>query len=300
MADEPRPVSSGQIREGAGLEESRLSQDTIDLLTKWGWPILMILALAALGYSGLKYLKTRRADRLDAAFVQLNTAEQSQSPDALLGVASDFADVGAVPHLARLDAADIHLHAARTGVAPGTQLNPDGTPVVDPKAPTNPDGTPKESPLLSEEQRRSHLDAAGRLYQQVADDTSRRPEWAILAYGATIGLAAVAESRGDLDAARVHYVRAAEIAKAAGLPDLVAAAESRRDTLDDLKQVPRLYAAADLFGAPKPAPPPLPPPVAVPVEPPPGLVPQPSPVQPPPAPAEPAPAPPAEEPAPTP
>src|SRR4030095_8368081 len=113
MADQQRPAAP-QIREGAGLAESRLSQDTTDLLTKWGWPLLMVLALAALAYSGYNYLKTRRADRIDTAFVQLASAQQSQSPDALLGVATDFPDVGAVPHLARLDAADIHLRAART------------------------------------------------------------------------------------------------------------------------------------------------------------------------------------------
>lgn len=295
MADD----RTSQIREGAGLEESRLSQDTIDLLSKWGWPLLMILALIGAGYAGLNYLHRKHDERVDTAHVQLRSAEQSQSPDALVGVATDFSDVGAVPHIARLEAADIHLHAARTRLAPGAQLNADGTPIIDPKAPRNADGTLKDDPVLNDDQRKAQLDAAARLYKQVADETQGKPAMATQTFSALLGLAAVAECRADFDAAKGFYTRAIDTAKAASFPDLAAAAKARLDSVDSLKTVPRVYAAGELFGAIKPAPPPpVPAPIKIePVAPPAGAPGTPAPATPdtsnptaPPAPAEPKPA----------
>ena len=52
-----------QIKAGAGLEESRINQDLIDFLQKWGSWILMALAVAALAYAGLQWLERQRVEK---------------------------------------------------------------------------------------------------------------------------------------------------------------------------------------------------------------------------------------------
>src|SRR5688572_7664235 len=119
-----------QIREGAGLEESRLNQDLVDWLKKWSSPILFIICGVVVAYAGINWVRTKRAEALDRAFAHLSEAEQTGSPDSLLAVAQEHSGQRAVPLLARLAAADIHLRSARTGVAIGAQLNADGTPTA--------------------------------------------------------------------------------------------------------------------------------------------------------------------------
>src|SRR5690606_20748986 len=144
--------------------------------------------------------------------------------------------VGVVPHMARLEAADIWLESARTGLTPGDLYEVGSTGNWDGVIPeTSQDFDPAEG-----------LKQAERLYQQVVDDTRRDARHRELALSGLFGLAAVAESRGEKDAAAEHYRAAKELAEAGKMPDLVAEAQARLDSLETLQLV-SLPARADLY-----------------------------------------------------
>jgi hypothetical protein len=222
-----------QIREGAGLEESRLNVEFIDFLKKWSSPALVVVALLALGYFGLQKLKEHRHQSLEAAFAELESAMDSASPTALLAVAENHAGQAAVAEMARLYAADVYLNSARAGLAPGATVDANGKP-RDP------------ADLLTPEQIEQQLARAAELYQAVVDRTSSMPDQVQHTIGGLYGLAAVAESRQKPDEARSYYQRIVSIAQEAGLPEDVARAQGRIDTLSQLTSLPRLYNSTDL------------------------------------------------------
>ncbi|MBX3358003.1 MAG: hypothetical protein KF745_06200 [Phycisphaeraceae bacterium] len=242
-----------QIREGAGLEESRLNVEFIDFLRKYSTPVLMVIAIAAVAYWGLNRWQQAKVRRLDAAYEQLTSAVESGSPDSLVAVAADYSDVGAVPHLARLTAAEIHLSAYRTGVAPGGQLNPDGSIAPDPGTPAGADGTTPPGKGLSEAERATHLEQAGRLYEEVLAGTKNVAGMPIQAINSLFGLAAVAECRSDWEGARTFYAQIKERATSAGFPDLSIIATNRAESLDRLKDPPKVYELSQLPKPPAPA-----------------------------------------------
>jgi hypothetical protein len=231
-----------KITEGAGLEESRLNKEFIDFLQRWSTPVLLVIALIAVGYIGYQRLQQARIDKVNNAFVELEAALSTTNPNprVLEDVAASFSSTRAVPHIASLAAADEYLRAARVGIAPGAQLRPDGT--VEP------------SDLLSDEQRTRYLAEAERLYTGVLNATHAQHGMAIHAISAAYGLAAVAESQSppQLDVARGHYERIIAIAERAAYDQHARNARQRIETLADHVPIerPRLYAAAEL-----PAPP---------------------------------------------
>lgn len=221
-----------QIREGAGLEESRLNQDMVDFLKKYSTPILFVICGVVVAYAGLNWVRTKRAEALDRAFMHFSEATRTRSPDSLLAVAQEHAGQRAVPTLARLEAADIHLRAARTGVAVGAQLNADGTPA-------------DEADVLTPEQRAQQIEQAAALYQRVVDD-SHGTDANLTAISGMFGLAAVAEMRGDTAAAEQWYTRIADRARGAQLPGLEKIANERKATLNTIANTPTLYSSAQL------------------------------------------------------
>jgi hypothetical protein len=221
-----------QIREGAGLDEARVNQDMVDFLKKYSTPILFVICGVVLAYAGLNYLRTKRAEALERAFAHLSEAAQTGSPDSLLAVAQEHSGQRAVPTLARLEAADIHLRAARTGVAVGAQLNADGTPAA-----------PED--VLTAEQRGQQIDQAAALYQRVVDD-SHGTDANLTAISGMFGLAAVAEMRGDTGAAEQWYTRIADRARGAQLPVLESLANERRASVASVSNPPTLYSSSQL------------------------------------------------------
>ena len=107
-----------QIRERAGLEESRLNVEFIEWLRKWGSPLLLIAALAGAAWVVRERLQRGHNEKVDRAFTEFEAAAgtDNPSPDALLAVATEFAGVRAVPTLAKLEAADAYLDGVRRGV----------------------------------------------------------------------------------------------------------------------------------------------------------------------------------------
>lgn len=223
-----------RIKEGAGLEESRLNVEFIDWVRRWSTPALAVVAAVVLAYLLYERWQQSRQAEIGRAFSQLDalTASLSPSPDSLKALAEEFAGIRGVPHIARLRAADIYLQAARRGVKPGAALTPEGTP-RDP------------ADLLTDEARERTLAEAQRLYQMVWDATRPDRGQALHAIGAGYGLAAVAECRGDTSGAADAYKRVIGVATEAGLAGQAEIARARAESLSTLHK-PRLFSAAEL------------------------------------------------------
>lgn len=222
-----------EIREGAGLHESRLNVEFIEWLRRYSTPILIVLAAIALAYFGWMRMGQLRESRLDDAFYQLSSAIEAGSPEALLAVASEHEGRAAVPHLARLAAGDVYLRAARTGLRPGAAVNAEGLPE-------------DESDLLSEAEIERMLDQAEQAYRAVVTRTREDRRKAMHTINGLFGLAAVAESRADFEAAREHLTRLAELADRVGLRGHASQARHMIETIDDYRDEVRLYARAEL------------------------------------------------------
>lgn len=223
----------GQIREGAGLDEARLNVEFIDFLKKWSTPILVVIAVVALGYFLLQKRRDSRVAARAAAYAQLDAAREAGNPAGLIAVADEHRGEGAVAEMAYLTLADIYLASSRLGITPEGRVDGAGTP-DDPAS------------LLSDEQKAQQLEKAAEFYKKVLDATSGKPDMAIHTIGGLYGLAAVAESKGDLEAARRHYETIETAAKNADMPEQLQLVKQRLETLGNLSNLPRLYVKAEI------------------------------------------------------
>jgi hypothetical protein len=287
MAD-PNDIRQREIREGAGLEESRLNQEFIDLLKKYLTPALVVVALAALGYVGWQRYQMFQAVQKDNAWVELDDALRSRSPTSLAAVADTHAGIAGVPELARLTLGDVHLESAIRGVKPGGELDENGVP-------RNPDE------ILTAEQRAAELRSAAAAYEAVLAMIGTDRHRALQAMSARFGLAAVHETTGDFAAAETQFRAIESIAEDVGMPALRDAARERLLSMEKARSGAKLLSDAQLATKPTAPWPPTPP------APPQGVAPMPAPAPsvqvpfaPEPAPAQPAPTPAPAEPAPAP
>jgi len=228
-----------KIREGAGLENSRVNQEFLDFLNKWSSPVLMTLAVAALIWAGLQWYQRKQVERVDQAFSELEaaTAGGNPSPASLRTIATEYAGVRSVAELAMLETSNIYLKAFVMGVAPGAQ----------PEAQT---GSFAETDLLDEDQRRQYLDQAGELASQVLESTKRQPGKALLMMQAQSRMAVVAEGRREFDAARSMYEQLRATAREHQYPSVATLAETRIAELDELKAITPLPPADQLESLP--------------------------------------------------
>ena len=132
-------------------------------------------------------------------------------PASLEDVAQRHADIDGVGTIARLQAANTYLASLQTNLALGATIE---------------EGTP-----LSEDDRTLGLERADRLYTQVANDDQGEFGDTLTTVSALNGLAAISESRGDVDKARAYYEQAADRA-ATWYPTLAKLARSRAATAD--------------------------------------------------------------------
>ena len=209
-----------QIKAGAGLEESRINQDLIDFLQKWGSWILMALAVAALIYAGMGWLERQREAKVNEAFAALEGARAgaNPSPDALRRVADEYEGIKSVAELARLESADVILDAVRVGVRPGAQINADGS-------------LESDTELLTDDDRSRYLDQAESLYAAVLDATREKPGKKQIAISAMFGLAAVYETKGEVDRARTQLESVATMGESIALPAIARMARDRIELL---------------------------------------------------------------------
>ncbi len=229
-----------EIKEGAGLDESRLNLEFVDFLRKWSTPVLLVLAIAAVGYFLYTRQQEAKRERTADAFRQFTVVAMSAnpSPESLVGIAEAFGDVRGVGPMARLAAADEYLRAVRRSLRPGSELGPGGV-VLDPEDELKP------------EERARFLDEAERLYRRAHADTVGNPAMTLHTLGALYGLAAVAECVGDLDAARNVLDQALMLAEKRGYPQHVVIARERLESLSNGAAPVRLYRADELAPLPE-------------------------------------------------
>lgn len=213
-----------QIKEGAGLEESRINKEFIDFLNKWSSPVITVLAVAALIWAGLGFLERRKLERIDQAFAAYEAAIQggNPSPASLTALAAEYEGVRAVPDLAQLRTIDLYLVAYLRGVEPGVEIDPVTGQAVD------------GSGSLDEDQRERYLGQARSLADEVIARIADNPDKAMLSIQALIRRGAIAECDRDLDKARANYERAKAIAQQAQLDALAIFAQTRIDTIGTL------------------------------------------------------------------
>jgi len=233
------------LTQGAGREESRINQDFIDFLSKWSTPVLLVLAALAVAYWGWNQYKAMQITKVNKATTAYTaaTAGGNPNPDTLAIVAREYAGVRSVGELASLDLADVYLLAVQRGLEPGAEFEP---------GQTLPDGD-----KLTDERRAAYLDKAATLYASVAEKTKGIAGKEELAIEAAFGMAAVAESEGDNDAARKHLELARDAAERGGFTVLAIAAERRIANLENAMTLV-LFDEGSLPPLPEIAPPPAP------------------------------------------
>jgi len=211
-----------QIREGAGLDESRINQDFLRFISKWSTPVLVLLAVVAAGYYLLEQQKTAAQERRGIAFAEFEAARSTEppNPEALLAIADDYEGVGSVAELARIEAADTLVREAQRGVKYGAELDDGGAPFND-------------EDKLEGEAFEAQMRRAGEIYQRVFNRTRGDRAKVMVTVGAGFGLAACQESVGDFEAARGTYREIAEAARAGGVALHAKVAERRLKSIED-------------------------------------------------------------------
>lgn len=243
-----------QIRERAGLEESRLNQDFIDWLRKWGTPILFVAAIGAAGFAVQQRWAKAKAEKVDNAFIELSNAGQGDnpSPDALTAVANEYDGVRAVGQLARLQAADAYLDAVRRGIRLGATFK------VNEKG--QQDGTLENAEdVLQPELKATYLSQAGELYQAVYTKSEGQPAKVLMAVNAAYGLAAVAEAQEKYDLAKGWYEKIVAMTDQTPFQAHAEIAKARSNKLADLAKLTPVLSLAELPKRPEPPAPPKPP-----------------------------------------
>ncbi len=224
-----------QVEAGAGLQESRLNQDFIDLLKKYGTTVLLILLAIMATYVGIQRYNQFQQDKTDQAFADLDGA--ANTPAILLNVASTWDGRGSVWEIATLRAANAYLVSARSRAEVG--IDPSQTSDFEP---------------ISDEQVRTNLKEAVRLYTTVLDRTkgskvlfAQDARWGLAT--ANLGLAAL--SQGD---EREQYLNAAasETEALVGVaegndPNKAAIGKARLELIEVLRTSPvSVYETANL------------------------------------------------------
>jgi len=205
-----------KIVEGAGLEDSRINKEFIDLLQKWSTPALLVILIVAGGYAGLKYLERQRVRNLDAAFISFTEAELDQRPERMIEVAADHSGQGAVPAISRLNAADLYLRSYHLRSRPGTL------------------GVTEED-QLDDAQAGEMLVKAGELYAEVFNKAKDAEGQELVALGGRWGMVAVALSQEKYDAAEAGLNEIIPIAESQGFDTIVRDARALLDSFPELR-----------------------------------------------------------------
>ncbi|MCA9279723.1 MAG: hypothetical protein H6815_09780 [Phycisphaeraceae bacterium] len=263
MSTNNKPLTG--IKEGAGLEDSKINKEFVDFIQRWGGWFLM-LGAAALGIVyAYQFLERQKAARVDAAFMEFESAAMGSnpSPDTLTEIGDARMGTRSVGELAKLQAADLYLRSVITGTQlyvnivdiDSIQLRDQQSLMMyqmalqqlESESALNRDGTPKDpEQLITDEQRVDFLRQARSLYQQVVDSTAGNEDKFVLHAGALFGIASVAETAGELDSAKQTLEQLKQQAEQYGFAEYAASAQKRIDELETLSTLPTLYAKSEL------------------------------------------------------
>ena len=216
-----------KIREGAGLEDSRVNQEFVDFLNKWSSPVLLTLAVGALVWAGLQWLERKKNTRIDQAFGELEAATTgtTPSPTSLIAIAGVYEGVRSVPELAKLTAVDIYLRAFTVGVQPGAQIDQFTRTI------SNPDD------ILDEAELERNLSLAESTAREVLESSRGNAGKVLFEMQALSRLAAIEECKDDFDAAKGYYEQLKSLSEREQYPSIVSFTEARIANLETLKSV---------------------------------------------------------------
>lgn len=224
-----------QTREQSGLVESQLNEDFVYLLKTWGTWVLVVVAAASLGFVGWQRYTKAQAEKTASAFSELEAASSRDpiSPESLKAIADQYQGIGSIAEVARLNAADALMRSIRTGVKTGGKVNPDGT-------------LANAEDAMTPEDRTGTLAQAGTLYEQVYNAAAKDSGRMVLAISGAFGVAAVAESNADFAKAKDWYQRVIDLAGDGAFKPHADVAKKRIESLDTLKDLPKVYAKSEI------------------------------------------------------
>jgi hypothetical protein len=200
------------------LTESRINEDFLDWLKNKGPTYLLVILVAVTAYLAVVRWKMHKQQQVDDAWTALRDAAL---PSSKLDVADMHPDQFAVPQLALQSAGSQLLRSVQTNRA------------VDAAAITStgqPD--PTAAPELTPEEREEYLQRADEAFARIQQLDDGSLSMTLHALRAINGRAAVAEARGDSDAARSFYEEAANRAETF-YPRLGEQARTRAENVDD-------------------------------------------------------------------
>lgn len=190
------------------LTESRINEEFLSWIKNQGPTYLLIVLVALCSYILWVRWSEHKQDHITTAWAEyLN----SRLPSSLEDIADKYSDVGALPQIARLQAAQLLLNSVQSGQALSAE---DGIPVP-----------------LSIGERTTYLDRADNLYLIVIGSDDRSSGSTLVTINALYGRAAVAEARGEFDQAKAHLEATIERATAM-FPNLATQAQERIDSMD--------------------------------------------------------------------
>lgn len=172
------------------LTDDRLNEDFVVWLKTKGPSWLLVILVAVVAYLYIVNWKQGQVNYRNQAWIELL---ESQTPAAFEDIAVTYPDVDSIAQQARLRAAGMYLQSAVLDRAIGS---------------TEQDPIP-----LAAEDRTFNLDRAAALYREILEQDSGELDTVVFSYTAMNGLAAIAESNGDLDGAASWYAKAADRAE---------------------------------------------------------------------------------------
>lgn len=177
-----------------------------DFWGKHGNGILVVAIAVMAVWFGMKYYRSSVSVGHDNAWADLAA---TSTPQGYRERAVENASYAGVPHLALLRGAEAYHKQA-------IKLKQD-------------EGGDEDTGVMSAEE---SLDAADKMFNQVLSSDAPDPYRA----NAAVGLANLAETRGDFDAAAKHWAKAKQIADDARLTTISTLVDLRIDMLDGLKR----------------------------------------------------------------
>ena len=209
----------------AELGESQVNEDFVHWLKTKGPSYLLVVMVVIVGYLFYIRYQSTQTQRHGEAWAAFAEARVSGLPASFEDIATSYSDIDALRPLGLLSAADGYMKSVLLGQTLGSDAN--------------------VTTALSDEDRTFYLQKADALYAQVVTDDSKSDAMTLFAVSGLSGRAAVAESTGDIDTARMYYeaiiVRAGD-----QYPALATQAQLRIDSLGGLASAISLPTEAEV------------------------------------------------------
>ena len=199
----------------ADLSDSQVNEDFVLWLKTKGPSYLLIVMIVIVGYLFfVRYQQGKTAHRAEAWIAYIE-ATASGLPASHEDIAQSYSNIDSIQELGLLTAGDAYLEAVILNQTVGSNADITTT--------------------LSEEDRVFYLEKADNLYSRVVANDNASDADALFVVSGLSGRAAIAESRGDIDAATKFYEAAA--ARVENLyPALATQALARADSLEALAE----------------------------------------------------------------